>query len=315
MKWQDYLKNFEVKNMRLTVALLIIGGVILFSIIILLMYDKKSISKPMRDVDRNPYKEDKDHVISSNQKPIDYDHYIMTTYERLKYIVIAAIVIFVIGYIFYRSIVFAAVLTPMALLYPKYKVKEIIKDRKKELAMQFKEALYALSSSLTAGKSIEVAFKDTLKDLSILYPSPETYINKELAYIIRKIEMNETVEEALLALAKRAHIEEIDSFTDVFITCKRTGGNIIEVIKNTAQVLGDKIEFRNDINVMLAQRKFEQKVLNLIPIFLILLLSYMSADYMEPVFTTIIGKIVMTISILLLLVGFMISKKIMDIEV
>ncbi|KAB3532859.1 pilus assembly protein TadB [Alkaliphilus serpentinus] len=269
----------------------------------------------MRDVDRNPYKEDKDHVISSNQKPIDYDHYIMTTYERLKYIVIAAIVIFVIGYIFYRSIVFAAVLTPMALLYPKYKVKEIIKDRKKELAMQFKEALYALSSSLTAGKSIEVAFKDTLKDLSILYPSPETYINKELAYIIRKIEMNETVEEALLALAKRAHIEEIDSFTDVFITCKRTGGNIIEVIKNTAQVLGDKIEFRNDINVMLAQRKFEQKVLNLIPIFLILLLSYMSADYMEPVFTTIIGKIVMTISILLLLVGFMISKKIMDIEV
>lgn len=257
----------------------------------------------------------KDNVDITNRDSIDYNVYIMTKKEKMIYILIASIVIFLISFIFYRSYIVSAALIPLSFFYPKIKTKEIIKKRKNDLNLQFKEALYALSSSLSAGKSIEMAFKDSLNDLSILYPDPNTYITHEFQYIIRKIDMNETIEEALSDFARRAHLEDINNFVDVFITCKGMGGNIVEILKNTSNVIADKIYIKNDINIMLAQKKLEQKLLNIIPIVLILLLSLNAKDYMELVFETALGKVMMTISIVLLTGAYFISKKIMDIEV
>ena len=93
-----------------------------------------------------------------------------------------------------------------ALFYPKIKTKEIIKRRKKLLNLQFKDMLYALSSSLTAGKSPETVFSDVLKDLKVLYPTTDVYIIKEVEYIIRKLNMNETVA-VLDDLAKRSKLK------------------------------------------------------------------------------------------------------------
>ncbi len=247
--------------------------------------------------------------------PIDYDIYIMTIKERIFYIVIAATVIYIVGFIFYRSYLISALLTPLAILYPKLRTREIIIKRKNELNLQFKEALYALSSSLSAGKSIEMAFKDCLKDLVILYPAPDTYIIREFQYIIIRLDMNEIIEDALMDFANRAHLEEVSNFVDVFATSKRTGGNIVEIIKNTSKVIADKIHIKNDIETMLAEKKFEQKLLNVIPLGLIVILSLNASDYMEPVFNTIFGRVMMTVSIILLGTAYVISKKIMDIEV
>ena len=66
---------------------------------------------------------------------------------------------------------------------------------------------------------------------------------------------------------------------------------------------------------MLTEKKFEQKLLNIIPIALILMLSLNAKEYMQPVFNTGIGRIMMTISIVLLGAAYLISKRIMDIEV
>lgn len=251
----------------------------------------------------------------SDDEFIDYETYYMGRKEKLFYILLAAIVVYIVGFIFYRNHIISTLLMPLSFLYPRFRRKEIIKRRKNELIMQFKEALYALSTSLSAGKSIEMAFKDALKDLVILYPDPDAYIIKEFQYIIRKLEMNEIIEDVLSDFATRAHLEDINSFVDVFVTCKRTGGNIAEIIKSTSNVIADKIHIKQDIETMLAQKKFEQRLLNIIPIFLILILSTNAMDYMEPVFSTMLGRGMMTISIILLAVAYLISKKIMDIEV
>lgn len=247
--------------------------------------------------------------------PIDYNIYLMTIKEKIFYIVIAAAAIYIIGFIFYRNHIISAVLASLAVLYPRFRTKEIIKKRKNELNLQFKEALYALSSSLAAGKSIEMAFRDSLKDLIILYPVQDAYIIREFQYIIIRLEMNETIEDALMNFAQRADLEDISNFVDVFVTSKRTGGNIVEIIKNTSKVIADKIHIKNDIETILAEKKLEQKLLNVIPIVLILVLSLNAADYMEPVFNTTFGRAMMTVSIILLGAAFAISKKIMDIEV
>lgn len=245
----------------------------------------------------------------------DYNTYTMTKKEKAFYIVLAAVIIYVTGFIFYRSHVFSALLCPLALLYPGMKKKEIIARRKNELNIQFKDMLYSLSSSLSAGKPVEPAFKEVLKDLAIIYPDPEASIIKEVEFIVRKIEVNETIESALTDFARRANIEDIDNFVDVFYTCKRTGGNMVEIIKNTSNIINDKIEIKQEISTALAERKLEQKVLNVLPILMIVLISASAADYIRPVFTTIQGRVIMTISIMLLGAAYFISRKVTDIKV
>lgn len=245
----------------------------------------------------------------------DYNIYHMKTGEWLLNAVLASVCIFAVSYIFYRNVLISILLSITAIAYPGIKTREIIKKRKYELNMQFKDMLYSLASSLTAGKSMEMAFRDCLRDLEIIYPDPDAFVIREVGYIIRKIELNETLESALFDFASRAHTEDVENFADVVHICKRTGGNLIEVIKNTSVIINDKIEIRQEIDTMLAQRKLEHRILNVLPIVLVLILSLTAKDYMEPVFNTTGGKMVMLLATAMLAGAYFISRGIMDIRV
>lgn len=256
-----------------------------------------------------------DAIASKANKLTDYDEYYLKPGETLFSFLLAAAFLFVLCYIFYKSIILALLVTPVAVLYPRRRAAQLKEGRKKEFKMQFKDALYSLSSSLMAGKSVEMAFRDVHLDLQLLYPDPETPIIKEIGYLVRRLEMNETLEEGLVNLAKRSHLEDIDSFVDVFTISKRSGGNLVEIIKNTSTIIADKLQIEQEIDTMLAQRKLEQKVLAVMPIGMILMLSWTTGDYMAPVFTTLTGRLAMTVSVVLLGVANLISEKIMRIEV
>ncbi|SCY84508.1 type II secretion system F family protein [Alkaliphilus peptidifermentans] len=251
----------------------------------------------------------------TNKGIVDYDDYVMTKNEYLMYIFSAAILLFIIGYIFYQHFYTALLLTPFSVIYPKYKRKEIIQNRRLQLLNQFKEAMYGISSSLSVGKSLETAIKDSLGDLEIMYDDPDTLIIRELTIVVRRLELNDTVEEAIADLAARSKLDDIRNFSEVLNTCKRAGGNLIEVMGTTAKTIGEKIYFTQELNLMVAQRKFDQKILSITPFALIITLSIVAKDYMEPVFTTIIGRIVMTVAFVMIVAALIISKRIMNIEV
>lgn len=262
-----------------------------------------------------PLKTDPVKPAGEDKRPMDYDVYIMAPQERMLYVAAAAAALAFLAYIFYHSYMMSLLVTPLACFYPRIRTRDIISQRKRELNLQFKEALYSLSSSLSAGKSMESALKDVLKDLSLIYPDPDTYILREFQYIVRKTDMNETVEDALADFSRRAHLEDIASFSEVLNICKRTGGNMVEVIKNTSTIIAEKLQVKQEIETLLAQRKFEQKVLNLMPPAMITILSWSTGDYMDPVFHTMAGRSIMTIAILLLAVAYAVSAKVMKIEV
>lgn len=245
----------------------------------------------------------------------DYDYYFMTKKEKIIYTVAAAVVLFAVGYIFYHNIILSALLALLSFKYPAIRTKQIINKRKIELTNQFKDMLYAISSSLSAGRSVESGLKEALNDMKIIYPENDTDIMHELEYIVRGIEMNETVENMLDQFAERSHIEDVENFADIFRTCKRTGGDLVLVIKSTSQTIGDKIEVKQEIDTLISGKKFEFKILMVMPILLLVLLSATTADYMQPVFETIQGNLVMTFAIIIFGAAYFIGQKIMDIKV
>jgi len=252
---------------------------------------------------------------NTNQGPVDYGVYKMAKKEKLFYITVAALALFVLGFIFYHNIIVSLIITPFSLFYPKIRTKEIINNRQNALNLQFKDLLYSISSSLASGKALETAFKEAAKELSIIYPNEETFIIKEVQYMSRRLEMNEQIENLLQDFAVRSHLDDVHSFSNVLQMCNKRGGNVIEIIRNTSNVINDKIEVKQEITTVLSQKKFEQKVLSIMPIALIVFLSLSQKDYMEPVFTTAIGRVIMTVAIIFIVVGYLITRKIMDIKI
>jgi tight adherence protein B len=245
---------------------------------------------------------------------IDYNQYQLSAAERTAAILMLAIPAFMIGYIFYQNAILAVALSSTGLLFPRFRKQHLIQKRKNMLFVQFKQALSCLSSSMTVGKSIESAFREALEDLKLLYPDPACLIVIEFGLICRKVENGDPIESALKHLADRSHLEDIQSFTDVFMTCKRTGGNLVDVMKRTATVIAEKLEITQEISVMIAQKRFESRILLVAPIVIVAVLTFSSPDYMVPLYKGN-GILIMTVCLLLLGVCYHLTQKIMNIKV
>ena len=247
---------------------------------------------------------------------IDYAEYHLSVKEIILYGGAAVIAFFLLGMLFYENVLIAGIIAALGIFFPKMRKKTLQEQRKDKLSVQFKEAIASLSSSLAAGRSIENSFREVVFDLKLLYPDPNTYIIREFEIINRRVENGETIERAIQDFATRSDLEDIMNFSDVFITCKRTGGNLVEVIRRTADIIGEKVEIQQEVQIMIAQKKFESRILSVMPIGMIALLKYSSGDYLEPLYDwSRMGPVIMTICLALLVLSYWLSQRIMNIKV
>src|SRR5699024_10033 len=247
---------------------------------------------------------------------VNYAVYRLSAKEYIINAVLAITFLAFLGYLFYESWIMAVILGGVGLFFPFMRKKSLLEQRKEKLNLQFKEAISSLSSSLAAGRSIENSFKEVVTDLYLLYPDPNTYIIREFEIINRRIENGETIERAIQDFGVRSDIEDIMNFANVFITCKRTGGNLVEVIRRTSDIISEKVDIQQDVSVMLAQKKFESRIMSLAPIGMIVFLKYSAGDYLEPMYNwSDRGPLIMTVCLGILGFSYWMSQKIMNIKV
>ncbi len=251
----------------------------------------------------------------STGKLRDYTTYRLQPYEKVLSILITAVALYLVGMIFYKLWLLALLLTLPALKAPKFWQKRQIERKRTLLKLHFKQALYSLSSSMAAGRSVENAFREAAKDLELLYPGGSSDMIRELDIITTRLEYGEPIESALLDFGARAQIEDIDNFIDVFVTCKRTGGDLIEVVRRTSTVIGEKMDIQQDISVMVAQKKFESNILLATPFVFILFINASSPEFMAPLYGTPMGIVLATVGLSLLFLSAWLMAKFTNIQI
>ncbi|PYI55983.1 pilus assembly protein TadB [Paenibacillus flagellatus] len=217
-----------------------------------------------------------------------------------------------IGLLFYKHAAACVLLGSACVFVPRLRRGQLIRKRKEELRRQFKHALYSVSSALSAGKSVENAFREAATDLRMLYPDSRADMIRELERINRRTENAEPIERSLLDFGSRSGIEDVKQFADAFAACKRTGGDLVEVMRRTSNLIGEKMEIEQDLAVLIAQKKFEAKALGLIPFAIVAFLAFGSPDYMEPLYEGA-GRLVMSASLVLLGLSQWLALRIMSI--
>lgn len=81
------------------------------------------------------------------------------------------------------------------------------------------------------------------------------------------------------------------------------------------QSITEKIEVKREIGVLIAAKKFEQKIMNVIPIFMILYISLSSEGFLDVMYESLLGRVIMTICLTAYVFSFYLGKKIIEIEV
>ena len=99
------------------------------------------------------------------------------------------------------------------------------------------------------------------------------------------------------------------------IFAKRSGGDFVQIIHGTVESIRDKIQVEEEILTMIAEKRLEQKVMNVIPLFLLLYLDLISPGYLDILYGNLFGIIVMTISLGGYGAAILLSERIAKIEV
>lgn len=245
---------------------------------------------------------------------MDYTTYQFSKKEYLEYTALFLVLDGMISYLFYHSLL--AFLAGLPLLKPFLKMQreQLCQKRRQVLEEQFLLAMQTVITSLTAGYSVETAFADALKELPLVCRE-EDMIVQEFRAIVSQLNMNQNLEELLQSLAIRSGIEDIRNFAEIFAVSKRSGGNLIAIIRNTVQSITRKNETRKEIQVVLSAKKMEQNMMSLIPCLILLYVQTVSPGFLDSMYHNLAGIIIMTAALAVYMGAVAWGKRIVEIEV
>lgn len=245
---------------------------------------------------------------------MDYQSCHLGKKEWCKCMGYAGLLTGIIAYLFYASW-FAMLLFPVFVcFFVRRERKAGLEQMQEILAKEFIDTLRSLSAALLAGFSMENAWKEAEHEIQALY-GEHSYMYRELVQMNRSMELNRPLEDLLSEFAARSGNMEIAGFAEVFAFAKRSGGNFVTIIEATSGHMRARYETEREIQVQIASRKMEQKVMNVIPIFILAYLKVTSMEFLDVLYGNSFGVLFMTICLAAYGGAIVLSEKIMTIHV
>ena len=245
----------------------------------------------------------------------DYSVYELSDKEKILFYLVGYICIFSASYLFYHSLIISAIAGVAVHFAVPYIKKYLAVKRMDTLRMQFKDMLYSLSASVAAGRQMEEAIVEAEENLSVMYGEKEP-IMKELKYMKINITENKESDKLLLKdFACRSKIEDIEDFVQVYITCRNMGGDLEKIIGHTTEILTDKMSIEREIRAITSQKKTEGRIRSMMPLVMLLMLNIFSYSYIEPLYSTFAGRLIMSGALAAMVFGIYLMEKISDIEI
>lgn len=265
----------------------------------------------------------------TNTKVRNYNVYIMQPKERIMYSIIVAICGGAVGLIFYGGLFKRDGISTMAtmisnivvfvvggLVALKLFMPVITESLRKriitKLQSQFCDFTFALANALGSGMNVQESVNASYNDLVTQY-SEDDLIVLEVKEIINGIKNNIPIEEMIFDFGKRSGVHDIMNFSIVFSTCFRSGGNVKSVVRRTAEMISEKMIITSEIETTITSNKMQMNIMNVLPIFIVLMMRVMSSEFAES-FSSAIGVLVLSIAAVMFLMAYRWGQKIMDIK-
>ncbi len=241
----------------------------------------------------------------------DYHRYQYSLGEHVRYFTEAVFLILLVSYLFYHSVFAVILIIPFYPVFLRIKARQLLQQQKQELCGQFKETISSVAVALNAGYSVENAWREAKREMEQMY-GEHALIVEELQHLLAHLAMNVPLEELLKDFAVRSDMEDVVSFCQVFFFAKRSGGDFIGIIRTTAGQIGQKIELERQLAADLAARRLESRIMNVVPLVILLYLNLTSPGYFDILYGNLPGVCVMSACLAVYLFAYALSERMMQ---
>ena len=180
--------------------------------------------------------------------------------------------------------------------------------RIKKFEEQFPEALDLLSRALRAGHAFQTSLGMVADELA----EP---VGPEFRKTFDQQNFGLPLKECLFELADRVPLLDVRFFATAVTIQRETGGNLAEILDKLAYVVRERFKILRQVRVHTAHGRFTGYVLLALPAVLGIVLSYLSPDHMNTLFTEPMGKTMLLGAGVMQTVGYFWIRQVIKIEV
>lgn len=225
-----------------------------------------------------------------------------------KYSVGSLIVIPIVLLIVLDNPLIAVVSGVVVAFMPRYFVKHMQKSRLELFEKQLPDALLMVSGGMRAGASLSVALESMVKE-------QKPPLAQEFDLMLREQRLGVDFDTALSNMEKRMPLPDFVLLVAAMKITREVGGNFAEILESLATTLRRKHEMEGKIKALTAQGKLQGIVMAMLPVFLLAILTFMEPAAMAPLYNTLYGWGVLLVVSIMITVGYLGIRKIVNIDV
>jgi len=172
----------------------------------------------------------------------------------------------------------------------------------------FPEAVDLMSRALRAGLTIQAGMEMVGREV----PDP---VGIEFRRITKEQNLGLPMRDAVHSLAERLPRDDVRFFTTAVLVQKETGGNLAHILDKASEVMRERARLRGQIKIYSAQGRLTGWILCMTPFLLFGLIELVNRDYEKILLTDPLGILLVEIGLVMMVIGVLIIRKIIDIRV
>lgn len=196
-----------------------------------------------------------------------------------------------------------------ALFLPTLYLHSLVNKRFVEFSKQFPDALSLMASSLRAGHPLFSAIDIVTSEM----PKP---ISDVFSAVQKDISLGIDTKDAFLNMTKiMPKSIDLKFFVTAVLIQKEVGGNLAELLDSLSETIRERFKLLGQLRVQTAQTRMSGTIVGIVPIVVLLVISFMNPEYIKPLFDTKDGQLALALAFGLIIIGFVSIKKISDIDI
>lgn len=181
------------------------------------------------------------------------------------------------------------------------------KKRFEAFEENFPDAIDLLARAARAGHSMAMG-------LQVVSEEAEEPVATEFRHVYEEQRFGIPVKEALLGLADRIDLVDVRIFVTSVLIQRESGGNLAENLDGLAQVIRARFRFRRDVKTKTAHGRMTGMVVAGVPVLAGLGMYLINPEYMEPLFVHPMGRALLLGGAVMMMVGFVVIRRLVDIK-
>jgi tight adherence protein B len=218
--------------------------------------------------------------------------------------IILGLGIFIVGVPWYIAVVGGIAGT---LGLPRWVLSFLRKRRQQVFLNDFADAIDVMVRGLKSGLPIN----DAMKVIAAETAAP---VGPEFSEVVEGQRIGITIDQGIERMFERMPLAEVNFLSIVMTIQSKTGGNLSEALNNLSKVLRDRKKMKAKIKAMSQEAKASAAIIGSLPFFIMGALTVLNPEYLNPLWNTNIGNILVVGSGLWMLTGVLIMRKMINFD-